>query len=175
MKYHTLEKVTRNDEENALLNVIGNNNQAKKALKQGYVYYVNYYGSIYISTRIEDLTCQWSAFTTLKDAKNHALQHGNYTGNRLDAMSYTRSLTASDLIIEFMDWKKEGIKEYIKTLEGYINKSNKDWKKDKFLNDYKPYPLTIHEWKDQLKLEIKNLKKIEPKFLKVVSKIYPNK
>tara|TARA_Y100000004_G_scaffold27104_1_gene27591 strand:+ start:363 stop:635 length:273 start_codon:yes stop_codon:yes gene_type:complete len=90
-------------------------------------------------------------------------------------MSYTRSLTASDLIIEFMDWKKEGIKEYIKTLEGYINKSNKDWKKDKFLNDYKPYPLTIHEWKDQLKLEIKNLKKIEPKFLKVVSKIYPNK
>lgn len=150
--------------------------KTEKALKQGFVYYVNYYGSIIISTSINDLTSEWSAFTTLKEAKNHALEHGNFSGgNRLNAMAYTRSITAESLILDFMDYKKEGIKEYIEILEGYIKKSKKDWKKDKFLSNYKPYSLSLNEWKNQLKDEIKNLKKIEPKFLKVVSKIYPNK
>ena len=148
----------------------------KKAFNKGFVFHVNYYGSINISTCIDDLNSTWASFTTLKEAKNHALNHGHFSnGNRLQAISYVRSLTATDLILEFMDYKKEGIKEYIKTLEGCINKSNQEWEKDKFLSNYKPYFLSLNEWKRSLKLEIENLKKIEPKFLKVVSKIYPNK
>ena len=148
----------------------------KKAFNKGFVFHVNYYGSINISTCIDDLNSTWDSFTTLKEAKNHALEHGSFSGgNRLDAMAYVRSLTATDLMLDFMDYKKEGIKEYIETLEGYINKSNQDWKQDKFLSNYKPYFLSLNEWKRSLKLEIENLKKIAPKFLKVVSKIYPNK
>tara|TARA_R100000655_G_C2907288_1_gene179910 strand:+ start:117 stop:590 length:474 start_codon:yes stop_codon:yes gene_type:complete len=147
-------------------------NNFDKALKTGFVFHVTYYGDIVISTNIDDLKSSWDGFTTLKDAKKHALEHGNFTSNRLDAMACIRSLTKSDLINDFMNYKNEGIQEYIIELESYINKSNTDWEQDKYLNNYKPYGTSIIDWKENLKLEIKNLKMIEPKFQKYTNKLY---
>ena len=165
--------INKNKETNKMENTNSNEStNFKKALKKGFIFHVTYYGDIVISTTIDDLKSNWDGFTTLKEAKKHALQHGNFNSNRLEAMAYIRSLTISDLINDFMNYKNEGIQEYIETLENYINKSNSDWKEDKYLNNYKPYGTNIIDWKENLKLEIKNLKMIEPKFQKYTNKLY---